>query len=108
MSLKVDLITNEAKKTALGSVLDDLRISRGRHDPTYLALKALMHDLDGRIALPRSNTLGEIERALQRTYASRVGVSYEVGHLSQIAYTIMKHWPVIRQALEQFGEVSAE
>lgn len=108
MSLKFDLITNEEKRAALGSVLDDLRVAHGTGDPTYMALKGLMNDLNGRIALPRSNALGEIERSLQRTYATRVGRSYDVGQLTAVANTLMKHWPVIRQALEHFGEISAE
>lgn len=108
MTLKVDLIPNERKKIALAEVTDAMRANRGRHDPTYLALKAVMADLHGRMELPRSNTLGELERSLARLEASRVGQSYDSGQLQALAQTLMKHWPTVRQALEQFGEVSAE
>lgn len=108
MSLKIGLISNEEKKRALSAALDDIRIADGRNHPDYLALKALMGDLIGRMELPRSNVLGEIERALQRTHDSRTALGHDSGQLASVAYTVMKHWPVIRQALEHYGEVSAE
>lgn len=108
VSLKIDLISNEEKLRAIGDLLDDIRKQTGRDDPSYLAMKAVARDLKSRLELPRSNTLGEIERALERTSRSRTALGYDEGQLQQVAYTVMKHWPVIRQALEHFGEVSAE
>jgi hypothetical protein len=111
MSLKTDLVSNEEKLRVLGSVIDDLcarKKSSVRDDPDFFALKSIAHDIKSRMELPRSNTLGEIERALQRTEASKTAIGFDTGQLSNVAYTIMKHWPVIRQALEHFGEVSAE
>lgn len=108
MSLRDDLIPNEEKLRAISSLLDDLRISKGRSDPDYIALKSIASDIKSLIELPRSNPLGEIERALQRTHASKTALGYDTGQLSSVAYTVMKHWPIVRQALEHFGEVSAE
>lgn len=108
MSLKNDLVGNEEKLRVISSILDDLRISKGRGDPDYVVLKSIAHDLKGRIELPRSDPLGEIERALQRTHASRTALGHDTGQLASVAYTVMKHWPVVRQALERFGGVPAE
>lgn len=108
MSLKYDLVPNEEKLRVISSLLDDLRISKGRDDPDYIALKSIASDIKSRIELPRSNPLGEIDRALQRTHASRTALGHDTGQLAQVAYTVMKHWPHVRQALENFGEVAAE
>lgn len=111
MSLKADIISNEEKLRVIGEVIDDLAKRNGgqvRNHPFYYPLKVIARDIKGRIDLPRSNPLGEIERALQRTYESKTAIGYDSGQLQAVAGTLMKHWPIVKQALEHFGEVSAE
>jgi hypothetical protein len=74
----------------------------------YELLKSIAADLRGRQELPRNNTLGQLDRALRAAAASNSGHGYEVGKLIQVAETVISKWPTISQALEQFGEETAE
>lgn len=74
----------------------------------YEVLKAISNDLRGRQQLPRSNALGELERAIQRAIGSKTALGYDAGRLADIANVVVNKWATISQALEQFGEESAE
>jgi len=74
----------------------------------YAVLKAILADLKARAVFPRSQPLGELERALARMQRSKTALGYDEGHMVAVANTVINKWPVISQALEQFGEISAE
>lgn len=74
----------------------------------YEILKAISADLRGRQQLPRNNTLGEIERALDQLKQSRTPEGYDTGQMIRFANLLVNKWPTISQALEHFGEESAE
>lgn len=103
MALK--LYTLEEKIAAVEKVLDFLE---GK-DPVSKPLVAIAIDLKGRQDLPRSAARGEMERSLQRAVAGKDEAgNYTDKDLRFIANTVIQYWPTISQALEQFGEESAE
>ena len=71
-------------------------------------LKAIAADLRARADLPRSNALGELERAIDRAVRSKTDLGYDRGKLIAIAETLIGKWAFISQALERFGEETAE
>lgn len=110
MSLHV--ITLEEKLAVIDAVLDDLR-PKARADRRLMALyeplQAIAADLRGRQELPRSQALGELHRALERMKASKTSLgNYDQARLAEVANVVVRKWPTIQQALEQFGEESAE
>lgn len=74
----------------------------------YEVLKAIAGDLRGRQALPRSNALGEMERAIFQAIRSKSSSGYDDGKMNAIAQVVINKWHTIRQALERFGEESSE
>jgi hypothetical protein len=88
------------------------RVVRAHHrrlDSTAVAgLKAIAHDLRARVDIPRSNALGELERALKRMEQSKTEIGYDRNRMAEVAKVIINKWPFIRQAMEEFGEESAE
>lgn len=76
----------------------------------YEILKAISADLRAREELPRNNTLGAMTREMERLLISKVdGASgYPVARMQDLAQLVIGRWPTISQALELFGEESAE
>ncbi len=74
----------------------------------YEVLKAVAADLRARIEKPRSLALGEIERAIAKMTASKTRLGYEEGKMLHVAAMLVRHWPFVKQALENFGAESAE
>lgn len=77
----------------------------------YEALKAIGADLRARQRMPKNNALGALERELVLMKAGKPagrGASYEQARMNQVANIVISKWPVIRQALEKYGEESAE
>lgn len=75
----------------------------------YEILKSIAADLRGRQELPRNNTLGEIGRMIERMRdGPRPERGYDPNRLCALANYVVGKWPMISQALEQFGEESAE
>lgn len=75
----------------------------------YEALKALAADLRGRQQLPRSQTLGELTRLMARMKAApREDQAFARNYSTAIVNLVVGRWATISQALEQFGEESAE
>ncbi len=74
----------------------------------YEVLKAIAADLRGRLDRPRSLALGEIERAIRRMLATKGPLGYADGQMLALASCLTRHWPFVRQALEHYGEASAE
>ncbi len=72
-------------------------------------LKSIAADLQARLELPRNNALGDLNRAMERMVQSKTALGYyDVEKMAQVANVVISKWPIIVQALEQFGEVSAE
>jgi hypothetical protein len=109
MALRI--VSLEDKLAALELVLD--RARTGYRPPGsdaqrhYEALKALGSDLRARIEFPRSNALGELTRALERMIESKVR-HYDDIRMIHVANVLINKWPTVSQALERFGEESAE
>lgn len=75
----------------------------------YEALKEIGKDLRARGEFPRSNTLGELARLLQRAKdAPRDGQFFNSGKMIAVANFVVGRWATISQALERFGEESCE
>ncbi len=75
----------------------------------YEILKAVAADLQARLELPRNNALGDLSRAMERMVQSKTALGYyDVEKMAQVANVVISKWPIIIQALEQFGEESAE
>lgn len=74
----------------------------------YEVLKAIAADVRARQALPRNSTLGAIERELVRLRQTRTVDGFDVGRMTELSNMVNSRWPVISQALERYGEESAE
>ncbi len=75
----------------------------------YELLKSIAADLRARKHLPRNNALGELELALDlMKRAPRLTAGYNESKMIAVTNIVISKWPVISQALEQFGEESAE
>lgn len=109
MSLHV--ITLEEKLAVVEKAINDLR-KKARVDPVHKknfeTLKSIAADLRARIEFPTSNARGELGRALALVKQSKTALGYDQGRLLHVANIVISKWPTISQALEQFGEESAE
>jgi predicted esterase len=74
----------------------------------YQILKAIAADLRARAEHPRSNALGALERELTRLRSSKTALGYDQGRIIELATLVVSKWPTISQALERYGEESAE
>jgi hypothetical protein len=76
----------------------------------YNVLKAITADLRAQQIFPRSLPLGELERALESMKAAKpAGLpGYPQDKMAHVANIVIHRWPFIRQALEAFGEETAE
>lgn len=106
--MSLHLMSIDEKIEAVERVILLLRATNSQPPGTLENLKAVAADLRARQELPTSNALGELERALFRVKQSKTGLGYDEGKLIAVANTVISKWPMIRQALEQFGEESAE
>jgi hypothetical protein len=79
-----------------------------RQGETVTALKTIAGELRARMELPRSNALGELERAMRRLQETKTSLGYDQRQLAAVANVIVSKWPTVRLALENFGEESAE
>lgn len=75
---------------------------------TNSILKDLATEFRARLELPRNQALGAMERALYQVVRSKTSLGYDEGKMIAVANVVLHKWPTIRQALEQYGEESAE
>lgn len=102
----IDEMIVELKRSATARVADAPAFEATRL--RYEVLKAVAADLRARLDRPRSLSLGEIERAISKMTASKTRLGYEEGKMLHVCSTLVRHWPFVRQALEYYGEESAE
>lgn len=106
MSLKTTMMPLDEKIRLVERVAQNLRIG-GRAgnvvaQENYEGLKAVLVDLQARQAIARSDTMVEIERALDKVLRSKTALGYDEGRMFDLARTVMRRWPTIRPALENF------
>lgn len=106
MSLKTNMMPIEEKIRLVERVAQNLRVG-GRAGnmiaaENYEGLKAVLVDLQARQAIARTDTLSEVERALDAVLRSKTGLGHDEGRMYHLAVTVVRRWPTIRQALEQF------
>lgn len=106
MALRV--VSLDDQMASLDFAIDFFRADVGRYAVISENLKAIAADLRGRQTLPRSQVLGELERALYQLQRSKTALGYDEGKMIAVANVIVNKWPTIRQALEQFGEEASE
>jgi hypothetical protein len=111
MALK--LFTIEEKLAVIHAEIAEQRQSVRRPGSAaqrhYEILKSIAADLQARLELPRNNALGELNRAMERMVQSKDTFGYyDVERMAQVATVVISKWPIICQALENFGEESAE
>jgi hypothetical protein len=106
------LFTIEEKIDAIEAELKWSRSARrepgSREQRHHELLKAIAADLRARQTLPRNNALGDLSRTLEKMKSSKTALGYEQGKMIEVANVVVSKWPVISQALELFGEESAE
>ena len=49
-----------------------------------------------------------VERAIRRMLATKGPLGFADGQMLALASCLTRHWPFVRQALEHYGEASAE
>lgn len=106
MSLKTSMMPIGEQIRIVERVAQNLRVG-GRAGnviaaENYEGLKAVLVDLQARDAVARSDSLVEIERALDAVLRSKTALGYEEGKMFNLAVTVIRRWPTIRQALERF------
>ena len=106
------LFTIEEKLAALHVELvearRELRPPGSNAQRHYEILKSIGADLQARRELPRNNALGDLERRLAQVARSKTALGYDRNQMAELANVVINKWSVISQALECFGEVSAE
>lgn len=71
---------------------------------SWLTLRAAAADLRARQAVVIGLTRSELEPAIERMYASRTGLGYDMNRMHAVAQTVAAHWRTIKQALVLFSE----
>lgn len=110
--MALNMSTNEQKLAAMELEINEAR--KARRDPGsdahqhYQILKAIAADIRAQLELPRSQTLGAMERALNQLAQTKTDAGYDDGKMNAVAQVVVHKWPFIRLALEKFGEESAE
>lgn len=100
-AMEIEIMESRGRNRAPGS-------ANQRH---HEILKAISSDLRARQQLPRNNALGALERELEsmkRQKCHGVDFGYDMRSMARVTSVLISKWPVISQALEAFGEVSAE
>lgn len=112
MSLKTTMLPLSEKIRALEFVARNLRVGaragNAQAAENYEALKAILVDLQARLPISRSDALVEIERALDAVLRSKTALGYDEGRLIHLAATVIRRWPTVRLALEQFEKEPVE
>lgn len=111
--MSLGVFTIDDKIAALEIEIKEAR--QGRRDPGsalhrhYKILQAIASDLRARQQLPRSQALGALSREIElmKSTAGPTGHYQDVRAIA-LANVVIGKWPIISQALEQFGEESAE
>lgn len=110
--MALELFSIEEKIEIIEQVIDVARrAARPVGSPAqrrYQVLKAIAADLRGRQQLPRSNALGALWREVEKVKQSKTDLGYDAGRLQQLAHLLVSKWPTVSQALEMFGEESAD
>lgn len=111
MGLRSNVLPLEEQLVAIDGLLKKYgpRARRNPDDANVCAvLKAVHANIKARLECPRSLPLGELERALKQALRSKTGIGYEQRDLAAIAHAVIQRWPHIREALEFYGERTAE
>lgn len=110
--MSLSMATNEQKLAAMEQEINEARKARrypgSEAHQHYETLKAIAADIRAQLELPRSQTLGAMERALYQLVRSKTALGYDEGKMNAVAQIVVHKWPFIRLALEKFGEESAE
>lgn len=99
------IFTAEQKLIALQRLIRDIK-SAGATPPDVL--KAIAADYEARADVNRGRALGELSRALIKVSRSKTPLGYSTTSQVTAAQQLIRWWPTVQQALEMFGEESAE
>lgn len=113
--MSLHLYSIDEKITAITAAINEFRCrprppgsANQRH---FDLLKAIAADLRARQQLPRNNALGTLERELEsmkRQKCHGMDFGYDMKSMARVTSVLISKWPIVCQALEAFGEVSAE
>lgn len=92
----------------LDDYLFDMRKTGRRYSEEHQILASIAKDLRARRDFPKNNTLGSLEREIASVLASKKVGGYDHGRLVHLGHMVVSRWPTIAQALERYGEESAE
>lgn len=73
-------------------------------DETYRTLKEVAKDLRAQQPEKRSQAIDDLVKAIESAKAVSASSQKEQNKLMHVGQTTIQHWPVIRQALEKFGD----
>lgn len=110
MSLRNAVVSNEEKldvvQNLLGHAITTSRSDTATplHHKRVRALKALAGELNARIRSSRERGLRELEQQVARVHDS----NKDQGQMIALAFKVVQHWPLIRQAIEAFDREHAE
>ena len=103
------------RQEQLDAIVREIEVARkARRDPGsaehqhYQVLQSIAADIRARLEFPRSNALGDMERAIFQLVRSKTALGYDGGKMNAVAQVVVNKWPTIRAALEQYGEESPE
>lgn len=106
--MTMQIVTLQEKIDAIEAIVVDLRKGGMRKTRASEIMKAIASDLNARAEFPRGHALGTIRRQLVKLKESKTPLGYEATSMIALANIVIHHWSTIEQALEQFGEETAE
>lgn len=97
--------TAEEKLTMLQRWIRDFK-EAGASPPDIL--KAIAADYQARADINRGRALSELTRAMRKIKQSKTDLGYSQASQVTAAQQLIRWWPTIQDALEQYGEESTE
>lgn len=111
MGLKTNMVPIADQIRVVDAIMKNLRVG-GRAGnviaaENYEVLKGVMVGLQARQGIAKADTIVEIERGLDAVKRSQTALGYDEGQMVALAQTIIRRWPTLQQALEQFEKEEA-
>lgn len=111
MGLKSSMLPLDEQIRIVDFLMKNLRVgSRAGNmisSENYEGMKAVATWLQARQGIARNDTFIEIERVIHQVARSRTSLGYDEGQMVNLAHVVLRRWPTIAQALENFSKEEA-
>lgn len=108
MGIKSSTLSLEEQIRIVDFVMKNLRVGARAGNmiasENYEGLKAVAAGLQARQSIARSDALVEVEAAVHQVARSQTALGYDEGQMINLARTIIRRWPTIAQAMENYSK----